>query len=75
MKFNQYEDGSCDILFSKQEAEVISKKQKIHLSDESLRHFGNHLVKLVAEWNIKFREEIKDKRTEENMEIETHEKD
>jgi hypothetical protein len=75
MKFNQYENGSCDILFSKEEVKIINKKQKLHLTDEFLRHFGNNLVKVVADWNIKFKEEIQNQKTEENMEIETHEKD
>ncbi len=75
MKFNQYEDGSCDILFSKEETEIISKKQKLHLSDVFLRHFGNNLVKVVADWNVKFSEEVQNQETKEDMEIETHEKD
>tara|TARA_Y100000004_G_scaffold101131_1_gene113358 strand:+ start:2528 stop:2755 length:228 start_codon:yes stop_codon:yes gene_type:complete len=75
MKFNQYEDGSCDILFSKEETEIISKKQKLHLSDVFLRHFGNNLVKVVADWNIKFSEEVQNQETKEDMEIETSEKD
>ena len=75
MKFNQYEDGSCDILFSQEETEIINKKQKLHLSDVFLRHFGNNLVKVVADWNIKFNEEVQYQETKEDMEIETSEKD
>jgi hypothetical protein len=63
MIFKQYEDGSCDIEFSKEEIEILNKKQKLHLSAENLRHFGNTLVKMVADWNVKFNEEISSKQT------------
>jgi hypothetical protein len=43
MIFKQYENGSCDIVFSKEEIEIINKKECIHLNSEALKHFGNHL--------------------------------
>jgi hypothetical protein len=70
MIFKQYEDGSCDIVFSKEELKVISKKKCIHLSDEGLRHFGNNLIKIVADWQVKFNDEIKNKKTYTDTEIE-----
>jgi hypothetical protein len=70
MKFKQYENGSCDIEFSKEEVKIISKKKSIHLSEESLKHFGNNLVKIVVDWQVKFREEVKNKITNEDTEIE-----
>jgi hypothetical protein len=70
MKFKQYENGSCDIEFSLKERWIILKKGKIHLTDEALRHFGNKLVQMVAEWNFKFNEEIKNKQTFNNSKIE-----
>ncbi len=70
MKFKQYENGSCDIEFSVKERWIILKKGKIHLSNEALRHFGNNLVKMVSDWNLKFNKEIKNKQTTENTEIE-----
>jgi hypothetical protein len=63
MKFNQHEDGSCDIEFSWKERLIILKKGKLYLSDEYLRHFGNNLIKIVIDWQIKFKEEIKNKET------------
>ena len=69
MKFKQYENGSCDIEFSKEELKIISKKKCIHLSEEALRHFGNNLVKIVADWQVKFSEEVKNKITDEDTEI------
>jgi hypothetical protein len=70
MKFKQYENGSCDIEFSIKERWLILKKGKIHLSDEGLRHFGNHLVKMVSEWNLKFKKETQEKLTYDNTKIE-----
>ena len=70
MIFKQYEDGSCDIEFSWKERLILFRKGKLHLSDEYLRHFGNNLVRLVSEWNMKFKEEITDKSTFEDTKIE-----
>jgi hypothetical protein len=71
MKFKQYENGSCDIEFSKEEIEVLIKKGKIHLSDESLKHFGNNLMKMVSDWNIKFNEKTASLHTFTDTEIKT----
>ena len=70
MIFKQYEDGSCDIKFSLKERWIILKRGKIHLSDEMLKHFGNNLVKIVADWQIKFKEEIARKETFEDTKLE-----
>ena len=70
MKFKQYENGSCDIEFSVKERWLILKKGKIHLSDEALRHFGNNLVKMVSEWNLKFKKDTQEKLTYDNTKIE-----
>jgi hypothetical protein len=70
MKFKQYENGSCDIEFSIKERWVILKKGKIHLSDEALRHFGNKLVQMVSEWNLKFNKKTQEIITYNNSKIE-----
>jgi len=72
MKFKQYKNGSCDIEFSLKERWLILKKGKIHLSDEALKHFGNTLVKIVFDWQIKFNEEIANKQTKPEDKIETN---
>tara|TARA_R100001509_G_C4879415_1_gene219577 strand:- start:210 stop:440 length:231 start_codon:yes stop_codon:yes gene_type:complete len=74
MKFHQYENGSCDIIFSKEEKEIISKSSKLHLPDTTLKHFGNVLVRIVAEFNMKFRKELRDLPTKEDTIIEGIEK-
>jgi len=71
MKFKQYENGSCDIEFSWKERFILFRKGKLHLSDEYLRHFGNNLVKIVADWQIKFKEDIVNKQTTKESEIES----
>ena len=70
MKFKQYENGSCDIEFSWKERIILFRKGKLHLSDEHLRHFGNILVKIVSDWNIKFNEKLKNKQTGNEEKIE-----
>jgi hypothetical protein len=70
MNFKQYEDGSCDIEFSLKERWALFRKGKLHLSDESLKHFGNNLVKMVMDWQLKFKEEIANKKTFEDSKIE-----
>lgn len=69
MKFKQYENGSCDIEFSFKEKLLILRKGKLHLSDEMLRHFGNNLVKIVMDWQLKFTEDIANKATFTDTEI------
>lgn len=70
MKFKQYENGSCDIEFSWQERFILFKKGRLHLSDEYLRHFGNNLVKVVMDWQLKFKEDIANKETFKDTKIE-----
>jgi hypothetical protein len=69
MKFKQYEDGSCDIEFSWKERLKIFRKGKIHLTDEDLRHFGNYLVKIVADWQLKFNKKTQNLMTTEDTKI------
>ena len=69
MLFNQKEDGSCDICFSKEEIKIIKNHRKIHLSKEFLKHFSNHLVKICVEFNNNFDEKTKKLITEMNTEI------
>ena len=56
-------DVSCEILFSDEEKKIINDKQKIFLDAESFRHFGNVLIKMVADWNINFNDELKSRIT------------
>ena len=70
MKFKQYEDGSCDIEFSWKERIILFRKGKLHLSDEYLRHFGNNLMKIIAEWQINFKQELANKQTFTDTKIE-----
>lgn len=69
MIFKQHNDGSCDIEFSWKERITLFRKGKIHLSDESFKHFGNHLIKMIMDWNAKFKEEINNKQTFSETEV------
>lgn len=69
MRFKQYENGSCDIEFSWKERLIILKRGKIHLSDENLKHFGNNLVKMVMDWQLKFNQDVANKLTYNDTEI------
>jgi hypothetical protein len=73
MKFKQYENGSCDIEFSWKERVTLFRKGKLHLTDENLKHFGNNLVKMVMDWQIKFNEKTNNLQTDEKTEIKTDE--
>jgi len=67
MKIIQNEkDGSAEICFSWKEIWILIKKRKLKLSAESLKHLGNHLVKIVVEWNRNFNLKTKDLRSKEN---------
>ena len=70
MKFLQYKDGSCKIIFSWKERFTLFFKGNLYLSDESLRHFGNNLIKIVADWNLNFNKEIQLKTTFDDTKIE-----
>jgi hypothetical protein len=70
MIFKQYENGSCDIEFSFKEKLLILRKGKLHLSDETLKHFGNNLVKVVMDWQLKFNEDVANKITFPDTKIE-----
>jgi hypothetical protein len=69
MIFKQYENGSCDIVFSKEEIKIINKKKCIHLSDEALKHFGNHLMSIIVQWQMKFNKKINTSLTHKDTEI------
>ena len=70
MKFKQYENGSCDIEFSEKEINILSKNKKLHLSDEALKHFGNYLIKIVMDWQLKFNEDLVNKQSFTDTKIE-----
>lgn len=70
MIFMQYPDGSCDIKFSWKERLILFRKGKLHLSDEAVRHFGNNLMRIVAELNAKLNEKTSNLETKEDSKIE-----
>jgi hypothetical protein len=73
MKFNQKEDGSCEIIFTEEEIQILNKHKKLSLTPEFLRHFSNHLIKIVVNFNKKFNDETKNLNTYVDTEVETTE--
>jgi hypothetical protein len=68
MIFKQYENGSCDIEFSKEEIKILNDRGKLHLSEESLKHFSNTFIKICMDF--KFSDEINEKLTTADDKIE-----
>jgi hypothetical protein len=69
MIFRQHENGSCDIVFSEEEIQAINKKKQLHLSDKALKHFGNHLMNIIVQWQLKFNNEVKNSLSDRDTEI------
>tara|TARA_R110000824_G_scaffold156089_1_gene328945 strand:+ start:3114 stop:3347 length:234 start_codon:yes stop_codon:yes gene_type:complete len=69
MIFDQKKDGSCEIIFSQEEIEIIKKHKKLHLTTDFLKHFSNTLVKIAIEFNENFDEKTKNLCTKENTKI------
>ena len=71
MRFIQNgKDGSCRVIFSEQEKKIINEKGEFMLDAMALRHFSNHLMRIVHEFYKLFPEEIKYKQTFEDSECE-----
>tara|TARA_R100001015_G_C4627434_1_gene186946 strand:+ start:1476 stop:1715 length:240 start_codon:yes stop_codon:yes gene_type:complete len=70
MEFRQNpKDGSCNLHFNEDEIEIIKKNKKIHFTANSLRHFGNALVRMVMEFNKYFDEETKSEQTKSDKKL------
>lgn len=70
MNFKQNKDGSGEIIFSKEEINIIKKNKKLILTPISLRHFGNVLVRMVTDWNLNFSKEVSNLQTEHDSKVE-----
>tara|TARA_R100000329_G_scaffold119587_1_gene98573 strand:- start:363 stop:581 length:219 start_codon:yes stop_codon:yes gene_type:complete len=71
MQIKQYEkDGSAEIIFTEQEKKIINERGLLKLTPEGLRHFGNNLVKIVADFQINFKQEVRNLETKE-QDVET----
>jgi len=71
MEIRQYEDGSADIIFTDKEKKIINEKGNLKLTAEGIRHFGNHLVKIVSDFQINLKQNIREMKTQEGQDIET----
>jgi len=71
MQFRQDKsNGSCDMIFTEEEIKIIIKNKKLHFPASSLKHIGNCLVRIVADWQLYFSGDLQKKQTNENDIIE-----
>ena len=70
MNFKQNKDGSGEIIFSKEEINIIKKNKKLMLTPVSLRHFGNVLVRMVTDRNLNFSKAVSNLPTESDSKVE-----
>ena len=69
MQINQKEDGSGEIIFSKEEIDIISKHKKLTLSTEFLKHFINLFMGLFFEFQKKFDKKTNSITSKKNQKI------
>ena len=72
MMINQKEDGSGELVFSKEEIDIISKHKKLILTPSFLKHFVNLFVGLFIEFQDKFDEKTKQITSFKDQEIKTN---
>jgi len=63
--------GAGYIIFNDDELKIINEKKCLTMTPENLRHFGNHLVKIVAEWNLYFKKDVRNLQTEDDIDVKT----
>ena len=66
-----HKTGDGKIIFTFKERLIIFFKGRLELPSLSLRHLGNKLLKLIATWNIYFKEEIQQTQTHDHTDIES----
>jgi hypothetical protein len=73
MMINQNkEDGSGELVFSKEEIDIIIKHKKLILTPSFLKHFVNLFVGLFIEFQDKFDKKTKQMTTFKDQEIKTN---
>jgi len=70
MQINQKEDGSGEIIFSKEEIDIICKHKKLTLSTEFLKHFINLFMGLFFEFQKNFDKKTNSITSKKNQKIE-----
>jgi hypothetical protein len=59
MEIRQKDDGSAQIVFTDEEIKIINEKKCFEFTDIALRHFGNHLMNMVVNWNRRFKPSVR----------------
>jgi ABC-type hemin transport system ATPase subunit len=68
MKFS-FKEESSEMSFSWKERMLLLFKGKLIFSDEMMKHFVNHLSRVVYEFNIRVDKKYKDQITFKNTEV------
>jgi len=69
MIFKQKNDGSCDLIFHKDEIKILNKYKRLHLSPEFVRHFSNTLMKIIYDVTINLDDKTRELQSTEEMDI------
>jgi hypothetical protein len=59
MKFVSKKNGDVDIIFSDEEVKIFSETKKLTLGPLAVRHFENHLMRVIAEMHANLPENLK----------------
>ena len=74
MIIEQKKDGSGIIKFSDQEIGILQKHKQLEMSPEFMKHFANHLARIIFSLQDNFKGEIKSLLTKEDTKIVTKDK-
>jgi len=69
MKKKKKNDGSCDLIFHKDEIKILNKYKRLHLSPEFVRHFSNTLMKIIYDVTINLDDKTRELQSTEEMDI------
>jgi len=70
MKFNQYKNGSADMVFSWRERFKLFFYGRLRFTDTNLKHIGNNLVNIVSTWHSVFRKDLQQLHSDDKTKIE-----
>jgi len=64
MHFKQYENGSCEWMFSDQEIETLKRNKKFTLSASDLKKISNDLMAVITKFHYSFAKEIQKEKSD-----------
>jgi hypothetical protein len=70
MKFIQLKDGSCDILFTEEEINILNKTKKFNLPPEAFKHTVNEMMSVLINWTDSLPKDFQNITSQVNQEVE-----